>query len=268
MTPWTSVVSYHTDPETCGVARFSAQLARRLGIPHLGLLDEEHWGDSPLFSIKFAELLQDESAAVMLAMHMRRGDYLWHDEPPTGTAWHVRKQRNADRRRTWKLYELGVPALVEPVQMAPQALFTFGMAHKIDLKKFIELKETFPLDQLWISTAAHEGAGPSRVQELMRAWGRSARDLGHLSDAALQLIWPHVLAFVAFFEHGLRANNSSVHAALDAGVPVITNWGAETPQDLRNVTHDYRAFPAFPFPHAERSPYTWARLLKELGCAT
>ena len=149
--------------------------------------------------------------------------------------------------------------------MAPTALFTFGMSHKIDLQKFIELRETFPQDQLWISTATHEGAGPSRVQELMLAWGDGARNLGHLSDAALQLVWPHVVAFVAFFEQGLRANNSSVHAALDAGVPVLTNHGPQTPHDLRRATVDYRAI--LPAPGAVRpSPYTWDRLLKELEC--
>lgn len=252
MTRWTSVVSYHVDPESCGVAKFSAQLAARLGVPHESESRPHRWGTNPLLSVKWSEWR-------CMTAEWARFDQLWHDEGPPPL-------RGLPNGRVWKLYELGVPALVERTVMAPTALFTFGMAHKIDLKKFIELREKFPLDQLWISTAEHEGAGPSRVQELMLAWGASARNLGHLSDAALQLIWPHALAFVAFFEHGLRANNSSVHAALDAGVPVITNHGPSTPSDLVERTIDYRqTWPrALMPPWPEHSPYTWDRLLKEL----
>ena len=255
MTPWTSVVSYHTDPATCGVARFSAQLAQRLGVKTGCLVHSPmFWGDHPLLSVKWAEV--DPRVKRLLRTEYAGVDQLWHDAPPKG---------HTATGRVWKLYDIGVPALVERSVMAPTALFTFGMAHKIDLKKFVALREKFPLDQLWISTAEHEGAGPSRVQELMRAWGDNARNLGHLSDAALHLVWPHVSVFVAFFEQGLRANNSSVHAALDAGVPVITNHGRQTPDDLRACTHDYRRLrPRVDM--ATRSPYTWDRLLKELGC--
>ena len=54
MTPWTSVVSYHTDPERCGVARLSKQLADRLGVPLVALdvTGSGAWGARPLFSIK------------------------------------------------------------------------------------------------------------------------------------------------------------------------------------------------------------------------
>ena len=105
----------------------------------------------------------------------------------------------------------------------------------------------------------------AKVPALMAVWGDGARNLGHLSDAALQLVWPHADALVAFFAHGLRANNTTVHAALDAGVNVITNWGAETPDDLKAVTYEYRTVtPAMPMPWRGPSPYTWDRLLKEL----
>lgn len=249
---WTSVVSYHTDPESCGVARFSAQLAARLGVPLRRATHPVTWGDRPLLSVKFSEWCPHGDCAVH--------DQMWHDEPPPGYS-HERPGR------VWKLYDIGVPALVERPVMAPIALFTFGMAHRLDAVRFGELRHRFPQYQLWISTAEHEGAGPSRVNELMRAWGDGARNLGHLSDAALELIWPRVSAFVAFFEKGLRANNSSVHAALNAGAVVITNHGDQTPEDLRRVTTDYRRIDievASRLRH--RSPYTWDRLLKELGC--
>jgi hypothetical protein len=253
---WTSVVSYHTDPEVCGVARFSAQLAQRLGVPHVGM-DSEQWvGLRPLLSMKFAEF--DESFNLG---GLAYADQLWHDVPP---------KYYADRvtGRVWKLYELGVPALVQPVRMGQHpAFFTFGMAHRIDLARFAVLRAKFPTHELWISTATHEGAGPSKVPDLLATWGAGAFDLGHLSDAALSLVWPQVTAFVGFFADGLRANNSSVHAALNAGIPVVTNHDAQTPDDLRDRTYDYRAVDQrIPMPWRWGSPYTWDRLLKELGC--
>ena len=257
MNRWTSVVSYHTDPETCGVARFSAQLAQRLGVPLVATLDcAELWGPQPLLSIKFSEWGHSIGA------YCGRRDQLWHDEPPKG--YHA-------MGRVWKLYELGVPALVTPqvLGLAP-VFFTFGMSHKLECNRFEYLKQLYPDWELWISTATHEGAGPSRVEELLRVWGPRAYNLGHLTDAALSIVWGRITAFVAFFEQGLRANNSSVHAALDAGVPVITNHGPQTPEDLRQRTHHLGALHRGTdlMRWATGSPYTWDRLLKELGCQT
>jgi hypothetical protein len=251
---WTSVVSYHTDPEACGVARLSQQLAQRLGVPHVAYNDLEAWGANPLLSVKWAEMPPGMYTAYL------RHDQLWHDAAPA-----IEAELTG---RLWKLYEVGVPALVQPVRMGQHpAFFTFGMSHKVDLAHFAVLRAKFPTHELWISTATHEGAGPSKVPELLAMWGAGAFDLGHLSDAALSLVWPQVTAFVGFFADGLRANNSSVHAALNAGIPVVTNHDAQTPSDLRAITHDYRAVDQHtPMPWRGYSPYTWDRLLKELGC--
>ena len=248
--PWTCVVSYHTDPEHCGVAKFNRQLARRLGVPMVKL-GEHYWeGERPLFSMKWAEL---PVALRSLCWHKR--DVLWHDTPTLAAPV---------TGRHWYLPAIGVPALVQPSTLVQPALFTFGMSHKIQVPLFRALQAQLPPCQLWVSTATHEGAGPSRIPDLMAAWGATARNLGTLSDEALGLVWPHVSALVAFFDAGLRANNTTVHAALDAGVPVITNHGDETPDDLRALTHDYRGLTKFPPQPEGPSPYTWARLLEAL----
>ena len=274
MTHWTSVVSYHTDPEVCGVAKFSKQLAARLGVPLVGLspMVEAQLAPAPLFSIKWAEIDPQEIRTPWFQRQLLGTDQLWHDEPPPTAP---------SPGRVWKLYEIGVPALVTPSRITDagilartEALFTFGMAHKLDHEHFGALAALLPGFELWISTAAHEGAGPSRVPDLMQRWGPRARNLGHLTDDALGLVWPRVMACVAFFEHGLRPNNSSVHAALNAGVPVITNWGPGTPDDLKAITHDVSnllpsleaVLDATPHNWPPPSPYTWDRLLKELGC--
>lgn len=250
---WTSVVSYHTDPETCGVARFSAQLAQRLGVPHVGFNQREQWGERPLLSVKWAEMELPYSDLLC--------DQLWHDEPTRDVARYP-----ILGRRVWRLYEIGVPALVERPEMADRALFTFGMGAKIDLLKFAVVRDHFPSQQLWISTIDHAGSQASLVPELLAMWGPSARNMGHLSDAALALVWPRCRAMVAFFADGLRANNTTVHAALNAGVPVITNHGPETPEDLRERTVDYQHLTVHYWPIVTGSPYTWDRLLKELRC--
>jgi len=160
MTRWTSVVSYHTDPEVCGVARFSQQLAERLGVPLRRFLEDEWYipGETPLLSLKWAEL---SGVSVSIVRALGTGlDQLWHDPPPEPMA----------ARRVWRLYQLGVPALVQPSTLAPAALFTFGMAHRLEVARFLTLKAQRPDDQLWVSTATHEGAGPSRIPELMAAW--------------------------------------------------------------------------------------------------
>ncbi len=253
--PWTSVVSFHVDPSSCGVARFSAQLAARLGVPHWSAGEPDRWGDKPLLSVKWAEWR-------WMPLEYSYHDQLWHDPGPEGADLYV------GRGRVWKLYQLGVPALVQPHAIGQRAaLFTFGMAHKLELEHFRMLRAKVGGFELWVSSAAHEGAGPSKVPELLQLWGSRAFDLGHLSDAALSLVWPRVTAFVAFFQGGLRANNSSVHAALDARVPVITNHGEDTPRDLRGLCYDVRDLRGglgnLFIPGG--SPYTWERLLVQLG---
>ena len=145
MTPWTSVVSYHTDPDTCGVARFSAQLASHLRVPHLPLVSEAWDRSSALLSIKWREL--DWVGLEVLETHGGQCDQLWHDAPTMCFRF----------RRVWKLYEIGVPALVRrvPLLMDTPVIFTLGMAHKIELSAFVHLRALYPGFALWISSATH-----------------------------------------------------------------------------------------------------------------
>ena len=67
----TVVVTYHTNPFTCGVARFNASLGRSLGIPvtDFGALAEPE--GLPLLSIKASEL--DDVARAALGAFAERG---------------------------------------------------------------------------------------------------------------------------------------------------------------------------------------------------
>src|SRR4051812_35120231 len=54
--PFDCVVGYHLNPLTCGVAKFNAMLAARLGIPVVHIFDERLTAHrAPLLSIKCSE---------------------------------------------------------------------------------------------------------------------------------------------------------------------------------------------------------------------
>lgn len=257
--PWDGVVTSHPDVERCGVAKFSRQLAARLGVPCLAIGDVR-WRDRPLYSVKWTELTEPQQRDIAWASH----DVLWHDLP----AWIITPKGG---HRHFALPQIGVPSLVDPTPLADTALFTFGFSHKFEVGLFEALREKVGAVPLWISTAQHEGATESRLPRLLKVWPEAVF-LGELSDAALQLVWPRCRALLAFFAGGLRANNTTVHAALEAGVPVITNWGTDTPDDLRSVTVD---LPKLTIEYVEdsvggmgmsMSPYTWARLLEAIAC--
>src|SRR5688572_20115750 len=73
---FSSVVSLHTNPLTCGVARFSQELARRLEVPFLGLWEMRKWGDFPLFSLKATELIDSKTTVTPSC----RYGVFWHDD--------------------------------------------------------------------------------------------------------------------------------------------------------------------------------------------
>src|SRR5689334_6280853 len=77
---FTSVVSLHTNPTTCGVAKFSAQLAERLGKEFVGFEQPHRWGVLPLFSIKLSEFdLHDYNRLVPRYMFDGAYGVYWHD---------------------------------------------------------------------------------------------------------------------------------------------------------------------------------------------
>ena len=59
--------------------------------------------------------------------------------------------------------------------------------------------------------------------------------MGYLSDTA---VFNHLIDctyLAAFFEKGLRANNTTVNAAMECGAAVITNLDEHSPQGLEHM---------------------------------
>ena len=101
--------------------------------------------------------------------------------------------------------------------------------------------------------------------------------MGYLSDTA---VFNHLMDctfLAAFFEKGLRANNTTVNAAMECGCAVITNLDEHSPAGLthmRNVI-DINLCDRLPdFEHAQQigraardiahGQYGWDRLVSEL----
>jgi hypothetical protein len=254
MTTIDCVVSYHTNPFTCGVAKFNQLLANRLDVPVVPIFDERLASFArPCLSIKVEEfstpdLERLEHAVARLAAY----DLFLH--ALTGTEFENRLVQRAGKVfggnafLTEKLRELRPDAIeawcpgtlmdFRDFADTEVSIFSFGMAHKVQVEKYQRLREL--LDQtgrtysIYLSTAFHEGttfegAFADTHDRLKSVFGDQLYFLGFLSDMAAYNYLKRCTYFAAFFTAGLRANNTSVNAALELGVPVITNLDSGSP---------------------------------------
>jgi hypothetical protein len=137
--------------------------------------------------------------------------------------------------------ELWAPGMIESRRAfgdAELSVLSFGMAHKVRAEQYYRLKDlldrTGKSYELYVSTALHENSSfddefGAAFGELEVIFGERAHFLGYLSDAALFNYLTRSTYFAAFFSAGLRANNTSVNAALELGCAVITNLDAHSP---------------------------------------
>lgn len=271
--PFTSIVGYHRNPLTCGVARFNAELAKQLRIPHVGISGD--WGAYPLLSLKWGELPDSERQRVMvnassqLCAQQRYGVF-WHDVGDPYVTAHAQHVFYADP-------SLGSPALfcpsLIPLGPRPVSLFTFGMAGKQNLDPYRKVRALLDAAairyHLRVSVGIHEGTSLDRVErhfeDLKTVMGpEHVTILGIMTDEAVSEELARTDYVLAFFDTGARANNTTIHAALEAGADVITNWDAQTPLFFNHATtniHDLRRWPS----RARlTSPYTWEHLMQQM----
>jgi hypothetical protein len=160
------------------------------------------------------------------------------------------------------------------------------MAHKIRVPLYRRLRDLLEATgksySVYVSTALHEntsfdGSFVVRFEELQSIFNGQVYFMGYLSDTA---VFNHLMDctfLAAFFEKGLRANNTTVNAAMECGCAVITNLDEHSPAGLthmRNVI-DINLCDRLPdFEHAQRigsaardiahGQYGWDRLVSEL----
>jgi hypothetical protein len=234
-----AVLSYHTNPNTCGVAKFNQQLAQRLGVPLQSVFCETECG-YPLLSVKREECHEGYEWTTGIADrcdHFRRFDVFWHGEPDRwvtqkATRVFAANARIADQIREYRpdVIEAFCPATIAGnPHRAPLNILTFGMAHKLQTEKYEKLKALLGDRDYTISlsTAVHEGSPWSAVAEagdqLRAIFGDKTRVLGYLLDDALAKELQDCSAVALFFDPALRANNTTFWAAAEAGKPVIFN---------------------------------------------
>ena len=252
------IAGYHLNPWTCGIAKFNTILARHLELPVVGI----GTGDlakyrRPLLSIKVSEFSEHDAAELDRwgQAHTKRFELFLHAFDGTETERRLLAAAGRVCVANSELHETLRPARPDVEEMfcpgtilSPQrfqktelSVFTFGMAHKIRVPLYRELRDlldaTGKTYSVYVSTALHEntsfdGSFVVRFEELQSIFDRHVYFLGYLSDTAVYNHLMDCTFIAAFFEKGLRANNTSVNAAMECGCAVITNLDEHSPAGL------------------------------------
>lgn len=265
-----AVLSYHADPISCGVTRFSQQLAKRLDVPwgRFHERDARH----PLISIKPSEI------AVFDATWAGPYDVFLHEPEQhlmrgaarvfaaSGAIADAMRPIRPDVVSAW------CPSLVDAQPREPITVLSFGMASKIRTELYTTLKEKLDATGepyvVYVSAALHDGTtfsdAAQSFETLRRLFGANFVFLGTLSDEAMVDRLRTCTYVAAFFEKGLRENNTSVMAAIEHGARVLTNHDAYTDGYLVSLTTDIREEP---LPHVAqreclRERFGWDKLVE------
>jgi hypothetical protein len=254
-----AVVTHHRDGFRSGVARFNELLAERLAVPLYGLTDDGSAGwASSLLSFKIGELSAAEQSA--LAERLERAD--WHGEVYLHEYAGIELERRIVERAlrvhcgNQEIYEhvrefnresatVWTPGLLvdrRDYEEAEISVFSFGMAHKIQTDRFRRLRELLDASgrtyTVYVSAANHETASLEDAEDVFQEMHDifpSLYFLGNLSDVAVHNQLRTATFFAAFFPGGVRANNTTVAAAMETGAVVITNLDRLSPPEYAHL---------------------------------
>lgn len=258
--PMDGVLGLHLNPLTCGVAKFNLMFARKLGVRMINVFDQAAAAmASPLLSLKMAEFTVDDVQALNETLDAapwrqtyRLFLHAWTDTPIEhrlltqaarvycGNSELVERLSplRADVVPSWCPWTLLEPQRFKRTELS---VFSFGMAHKVrsDLyrKLHVLLEGTGKSYSVFLSTALHEGTAFDEsftivFEELRQIFGEHIYFLGYMSDTAVYNYLLDTTFFAAFFDSGVRANNTTVNAALECGSVVITNTDKHSPASL------------------------------------
>jgi hypothetical protein len=268
------IAGYHLNPWTCGIAKFNAILAKHLDVPVVGIQAVELGNYRlPLLSIKLSEFSAADAAELDLWSRTHPGEFelFLHAFDGTEVERHLvsaaarvycgnrelYSQLHAARPDIQELFCPGT--ILNPQRFAATDLsvFTFGMAHKIRVPLYRRLRDLLEATgqsySVYVSTALHEntsfdGSFVVRFEELQTIFNGQVYFLGYLSDTA---VFNHLMEctfLAAFFDKGLRANNTTVNAAMECGCAVITNLDEHSPAGLVHMQN------VIDIAHCERLP--------------
>lgn len=243
-----AVLSYHMDPNACGIARFSQALAKRLGVP-FDYVGKIHRWQHPLVSWKSTEQPSDWWPGNGVSIKQPYDLFLhdWPTYPDYGAeSWLEYSGRVyagngliAERIRSVRpdAVEAFCPnTLAGNVSRGEYRVLTFGMVHKKLAPHFSQLKHRLDSEHpdytVELSAAQHEGKTETiedAAKELRAIFGDKLRVLGNLSDDALAKELRDVDAVALYYDPALRANNTTAWAALEAGKTLYTNTDEHSP---------------------------------------
>jgi hypothetical protein len=299
---YSSVVSFHTNPYTCGVARFNQALAKSMQVPIESFSQFVASRQKvSLLSLKFDEIpvevserllegLNQESAVFDLFLHGINRSAIENKFITKASRVIVASREYADlvseqRKDVIALFApgAGMSGLRSTFDIT---LLTFGMAHKIRSEGYRKLGAILKPDsrtfQLEISTALHDGTSFSEDffsvgSEIGEVFDGNVSFLGFLADDEVSRRMTNADALVAFFPSGVRENNTTVLSAMVHGCAVITNLDEYSPPWMKHGESVFDVNQLAEFPSsAELSavrigakkavgPYTFEQLSKLLS---
>jgi hypothetical protein len=251
------IAGYHLNPWTCGIAKFNTILGQKVSLPVVGIGSSEiSQYRTPLLSLKMSEFTPEDARVLDAWAEGHQGRYEIFLHAFDGTPLEQRLIAGAsrvyigNRELSAQLaplrpdaVELFCPGtLLNPqrFQRTELSVFTFGMAHKIRVPLYRRLRDLLEATgqsySVYVSTALHEntsfdGSFVVRFEELQAIFS-NIYFMGYLSDTAVFNHLVDCTFLAAFFEKGLRANNTSVNAAMECGCAVITNLDEHSPRGL------------------------------------
>jgi hypothetical protein len=297
------IAGYHLNPWTCGIAKFNAILAKHLDVPVVGIRAAELAAyRRPLLSLKMSEFSDGDAADLDVWAAAHAGQFELFLHAFDGTEVEHRLMAAADRVYCGNtelfrhlrpsrpdIQELFCPGTIlspQRFQRTELSVFTFGMAHKIRVPLYRRLRDLLDATgksySVYVSTALHENTSFDdsfvvRFEELQTLFNGQVYFMGYLSDTAVFNQLMDCTFVAAFFEKGLRANNTTVNAAMECGCAVITNLDEHSPAGLAHMKNivDINACEALPDTEQTRriggaaraiaqAEYGWDQLVAQL----
>ena len=264
MKTYDCVASFHTNPYTCGVARFNTSLASALNSRVLSLASASMTESGKvLLSIKLQEIddagkmhlekiLSNSSLTFDVFLHASEDSdlenrLLKRAQRVFAASVEIGEEIKSRRPDVVNLFAPGAPISAVSKQ-TEISLLTFGMAHKIGAARYQKLAKVLTTSnksfQLEVSSALHEGTSFdesffSVADEISQAFGGNVVFLGFLADQEVSRRLQETTALVAFFPNGVRENNTTVMSAMAHGCAVITNLDSLSPNWM---THGHNVF--------------------------
>ena len=254
MKTYDCVASFHTNPYTCGVARFNVSLAGALNSKVLSLAAASSYESGKvLLSIKLQEIddagkshvekiLSNSNLAFDIFLHASDGSDLENQllkraQKVFAASAEIGQEIKSRRSDVVNLFAPGAPISAVSKQ-SEISLLTFGMAHKISATGYQKLAKILATSnksfQLEVSSALHEGTSFDAnffivADEISQAFGGNVVFLGFLADQEVSRRLQETTALVAFFPNGVRENNTTVMSAMAHGCAVISNLDSLSP---------------------------------------